>query len=226
MFTPPTPRTTIIALTLALWLTTSTLGKAQNVKLQPLTEYETSLRQYHTQKVRTQCIEFQASTKKKWWYYIPQLGINFGLPTINGGTSTFVQLDVQKQQNRVKLASIISQGLLDYRTDLHQLRSLYDALKIDRDALSHFMVTDRIENNILKVAEEANDKKEIKPVDYAEALLRYQRQWIANDRMERDFALKVVEVARFARYQFPTEVLPGLDSLQTVGSVSLSKQSR
>lgn len=81
-------------------------------------------------------MEFEAKVKRKWWYFIPQLGFNFGLPTVNGGTSTLVQLDLQKQQNRVKLGTIISQGMLDYRTDLHKLRGMCQSLEFDQAILS------------------------------------------------------------------------------------------
>ncbi len=226
MFTPPTPRPTYSVLLLVLLLATSHLGIAQFVKLQPLTEYEASLKAFHTQKVRTQCVEFEQKTKMKWWYYLPSIGFQFGLPSISAGTSQLVNIDQTKQQNRAKLAAIISQGLLDYRTELHQLRNMYEGLKVEREALTYILPAQNLESSIVNVAEEANRKKEIKPVEYAEALLRFQRQWMANDRMEREFALRILEIARFSRYQFPTETLPGLDSLQSVRSVSAAKPVR
>lgn len=226
MFTPLTPRSLFIACLFVSGVMLANPGIAQFVKLQPLTEYESSLKVFHMQKVQTQRVEFEQKTKMKWWYYIPSIGFQFGLPSINTGTSQLVNIDQTKQQNRAKLAAIVSQGLLDYRTELHQLRNMYEALKIERDAMAYALATQKLENRILNIAEESNNKKEIKPVEYIESLLRFQRNWMVNDRMERDFALKILEMARFARYQFPTETLPGLDSLESGRSVSKAKSIR
>lgn len=97
----------ISMLALLVSLATSNLGKAQILPLYKLKDYE--IRVYHSAKVKTACVEFEAITKKKWWYYLPNIGIQFGLPSINAGTNQLIQIDQQKQQNRVKLAAIISQ---------------------------------------------------------------------------------------------------------------------
>lgn len=226
MFTPLTPRSLFIACLFVFSVMLVNPGIAQFVKLHPLQEYEASLKVFHTQKVRTQCVEFEQKTRMKWWYYLPNIGIQFGFPSITAGTSQLVNIDQTKQQNRAKLAAIVSQGLLDYRTELHQLRNMYEALKVEQDALTYSQTTQHLENRLLNIAEEANAKKEIKPVEHVEAALRFQRQWMANDRMERDMALKILELIRLARYEFPTDTLPGLDSLATVRSVSAARPIR
>jgi hypothetical protein len=151
--------------------------------------------------------------KRKWWYFIPQLGFTFGLPTVNGGTSTLVQLDVQRQQNRVKLATIISQGMLDYRTDLHKLRGMYQMLEIEEAVVSDSQVNERIYQNLFGIAEEAYQKKETKPIEYNQALLAFQNGVISQEEKRWAYMNKVIEIAQFARYDFPTDSIPELEPL-------------
>ncbi|MCK8495859.1 hypothetical protein M0L20_28595 [Spirosoma sp. RP8] len=221
MFTPRTPRPFFLLLALGAGLSIANLGKAQDVKLLPLSVYETSLVTFHAQKVKTACLEYQASTKKKWWYYLPTLGYSFGLPSVNGGTNQLIQLDQTRQQNWAKLEAITSQAQLDYRTELHQLRSLYQALEIEQATIADSYTTEQMEKRIFSISAEAHDKKEIKPVEFHQAQLLYQRQVTGHEQQRRSYRLRIVELARFARYNFPEETLPGLDSLRSM-TVNLS----
>ena len=213
MFTPHTPRPLFIAVLATLLLVRAHIGIGQNVKLFPLTEYENSLRQYHTAKIQAQCVEFAAKTRTKWWYYLPNIGVQFGLPSVNAGTNQLVQIDQTRQQNKVKLASIKSQGLLDYRTELHQLRSMYTVMQIERDTQTELETSWRTIHSIYQIAEEAHTKKEIKPSEYYQSLLTYQQAFSATEARRIAYELKVVELSKFARYGFPTETLPEIDSL-------------
>lgn len=215
LFTPRTPRPLFILLLTVGMMSLLNIGIGQNVNLRPLSDYETSLQAYHTARVQVLCSEFTARTKTKWWYYLPSIGFQFGLPSISAGTNQLVGIDQTRQQNRVKWASIMSQGLLDYRTDLHQLRSMYTVVQISRNADTEQETSWHTIEKLFGIKQEANKKKEISPEEYYTALLGYQREFSASQARHNAFVLQVVELARFARYEFPDVTLPGLDSLYT-----------
>ncbi|MVM42247.1 hypothetical protein GO730_38775 [Spirosoma sp. HMF3257] len=223
MFTNGAPALKTIALTVVTSLFIVNLGKAQIVRLYPLTDYEASLRAYHTAKVKAACVEFEARTKMKWWYYLPNIGFQFGLPSVTAGTSQLITIDQTKQQNRVKLAAIITQGLLDYQTELHQLRSMYAAAQIERDAVDELNTSWNTENKIFEIAKEAHQKQEINPVDYYQALLKLQKEYSASKARYQQYTFRVIELAKFARHQFPTERLQEIDSLFVEKKTTLVK---
>jgi len=189
LFTPPYPRPLFILLLAVGMMTLHHIGIGQNAKLYPLENYETSLRHYHTSRVRVLCSEFTARTKTKWWYYLPNIGFQFGLPSVNAGTNQLVSIDQTRQQNRVKLASIMSQGLLDYQTDLHQLRSMYTVVQISRDADIEQETSWATIQKLFEIKQEANRKKEISPEEFYTALLSYQREFSASQARHNAFVL-------------------------------------
>lgn len=210
MFTNGAPAQRIILLAVVALLILSNLGKAQQIyPLYPLGDYEASLKAYHTAKLNAACLEFQQRTKTKWWYYLPNIGIQFGFPSITAGTNQLVQIDQTKQQNRVKLAAIISQANLEYQGEIHKLRVLYTEAQLERDIVGELQTSFRLEDKILDIKKEAFEKKEMNPVEYYQALLNFQRTFSANNARYQVYNVKAIEVGHFARYDFPfSEVLP------------------
>lgn len=231
MFTPRTPRSkkrlAVVVLLVLAW----NLGIAQHSEqIQRLDVYEQSLRKYHAEKVKVELTEYKEMTKRKWWYYMPQLGFNLGLPSVNGGTSQIVQLDVQKQQNRARIAGIIANSVMEFRTDLLHLRQLYETALIIAEELNELLQIAKLQSTIFAVSEEANRQQQIKPVEYQQALLSYQQQRLAHEAKRRVYRLKIIEVENLARYRFPfsdsLDVQPVQDSTHSEQAVSALRPTR
>ncbi|UFH57712.1 hypothetical protein [Spirosoma sp. KNUC1025] len=157
-------------------------GKAQEITLQPLDVYEQSLKAFHTQKRDAARTEYVQTNKRKWWYYLPNVGlgltypisqVNTGgetslttrarlAPSINLGTGVLANIDQTRNTQKAKLAAIDADAQFQYRVELHELRSRYEAILIEKTILKDQEITNRMENNIFANADDANRKKEIK----------------------------------------------------------------
>ncbi|WP_428664396.1 hypothetical protein [Runella sp.] len=77
-----------------------------NENLQKLEKYEASLKEWHNRKFAADRKEFLETTKKKWWYYLPNVGITLGMPTISTNTGTLAQIDRDRQTKKAKLEAL------------------------------------------------------------------------------------------------------------------------
>ena len=224
---PPTPRSRNALLTVTIVLATLNLGKTQDLTLQPLPSYEASLREFHTQRRDAARIEYQQTNRKKWWYYLPNLGIGLAYPisqsdrngtstlttrarlapTLNLGTSTLATIDQSRNQTRAKLAAIDADAQLQYRIELHELRNRYQAIVLEQENVAAQQEAARLETSLFSITEEANRKKEIKPSEYQQAQLLYQKQQLQHATEKHSLHLKIIDLERFARYRFPEETL-------------------
>ncbi|QJW92485.1 hypothetical protein HNV11_23730 (plasmid) [Spirosoma taeanense] len=207
MFTPRTPRSKIALAALFIALIVTIPGKAQEIKLKPLADYENSLKQYYTARLQADRLEFAEKTQKKWWYYLPTFGYAFRGPTVNVNTGLFAEIDKDNQTKKAQFSAITAQTELAYREELHQLRTQYRIMEVQREAITDIYVVEKIENRIYSVAEEANQQKQITPVEHSKALLLYQTQLLAHDTERRLFAQKIIELERLARFNYPTDLL-------------------
>ncbi len=106
MFTPRPPRL-VFATIMTITLLSGFCTMAQvNENLQKLEKYEASLKEWHNRKFAADRKEFLETTKKKWWYYLPNVGITLGMPTISTNTGTLAQIDRDRQTKKAKLEAL------------------------------------------------------------------------------------------------------------------------
>ncbi len=126
LFTPQTPRAVFAAyIALSLFSYFCTISHAQNspigqnkpeiaqntlifneISLQELPKYEESLRIYHNRKFAAERKEFIETTRKKWWYYLPNIGLVLGMPTVSSNTGIIAQIDRDRQTKKAKLEAL------------------------------------------------------------------------------------------------------------------------
>lgn len=207
MLTPRTPRPWKITVTIILTVAALIPGKAQRTTIKPLTDYETSLKEFYNTRLQADRTEYATQNNKKWWYYLPGVGYAFGGPTVSVSTDILARIDQDRQTKRAKLDAITAQTIVAYREELHELRSRYRIIELQEEEMNEHFVISKLENNILNIAEDANTAKTITPENYARALLAYQTQHAGHKAKYRQYQERIIELERLARYNYPTETL-------------------
>jgi hypothetical protein len=111
------------------------------------------------------------------------------------------------KKNTSQLERLDAAAQLQFQDDLLELRSKYEILKLELTLLSDQVVTSKLESNILLTAEEGHKAKEVTRLDYQTRLLNFQRQKLSEEAERRRLMISVIELERFARYNFPTDQL-------------------
>lgn len=185
---------------------------SQIVKLEPLSTYESSLRQYYLQKFQADKIEFEETTKKKWWYYLPSVGIQFGLPSVQLNTGVLAQIDRDRQQKKTKVNGLYWQAESQFKDDLLKLRNTYRRIQLEQETEPEHQEQIELESKIHQVYADGYARQEIKPVDFLNEQVKQNSRQIAFAATQRRLALLILDLELLAHYPFPKDDFIPLDS--------------
>lgn len=203
MYTPQTPRLIFTAILATTLLSGFCTIAQQLTDLKKLTEYEESLRLYHNRKFAADRKEYLETTKKKWWYYLPNVGITLGMPTISTNTGTIAQIDRDRQLKKAKLEALQAQAEFQFREELLKLRYMYQLLEIEYPTIQEKQtVLGKVKGQTNLTIEGYNAQKvTISEMLAQDANLERERN-SANEAIRRLHRMKI-ELEQFAHYNFP-----------------------
>lgn len=202
--TPRTPRLKKIifcmGLVISLICTKSLAQELRLEELPTLEELETSLKTYHNKLWLADRNEYLALKKKKWWYYLPSVGIQFGLPSVQFSTGTLAIIDRDKNIRAAKLKSIDLSRELEFNKQLQELRNKYRILEIHNQRISTLTLIKNKEHEIFKIYIEATVKKDMTPEEFKLKELKYLREIDTFDNYQSTVEQEAHELLIFAHY--------------------------
>lgn len=225
LFTPQTPRTIFAAyMALSLFSCLNTILQAQNtpkgqnqpeiaqntlifkeISLQELPKYEESLRIYHNRKFAAERKEFLETTRKKWWYYLPNIGFTFGMPTVNSNTGTLAQIDHDRQTKKAKLEALQAKAEFQYREELLQLRTKYQTLLLESQTIEEQTKLFNKKSGIASIYSEGFNAQKITPLEMLREDVAQETARIQFRDNERRLIKLFFDLEAFAHYNYPTD---------------------
>ncbi|MGM9508792.1 hypothetical protein ACS5NO_13740 [Larkinella sp. GY13] len=191
------------------------------MKLQDILTYEASLKRYYSQKWQADRKEFQTVHKKKWWYYLPNVGWAFGLPTVTFGTSTLAQIDRDKVMMKGKLDGIDARAKYEYNEALLQLRTMHRIVVLEMEQFGYeLQATKALESGIIKIHDDTFNDEKMKPLEHLQKSLEHERFVLQLKEKNKALVQMWLELEQFARYQMPEE------SLEPVAGETVDLSSR
>jgi len=226
LYTPRTPAWPKILLAAACLLAWTSAKCQEALLLRPLADYEASLKAYHLKKWQVDRTELMDRQKKKWWYYLPTVGLQFGLPSVQFNTQTLEQWDRDKALTKARLAAIDARAELTYNQELLQLRTMYRKLEIELDAIGgeNYQIMQRLHERIMMIHNDAFNDRKMTPLEHLTKNIQYRQQLEGEKAQIRSLQLKVLELEELAKYGMVGNRLI-MDSLGTeVPEVRISKR--
>lgn len=202
LLTPHTPGLIFFVL-IALTLLSSHSTKAQDtLRLKELPVYEASLKQYYSRKWQVDQKEFTQINRKKWWYYLPSVGIQFGMPSVQFGTGTLAQIDRDKATSRAKLEAMEARARLEYNEALLQLRVMYRKLRIEMLTVENddWRLLPVIYGRIIDIHNEAFNDQKMTPLEHLTKNVEDRRRRLTALEHITVLRVKVLELEEFAHY--------------------------
>lgn len=210
LFTPHTPRPRIILMIAVMLVSlSSTITKAQIIysEAASLDTLEASLKYWHNQKWQAERGELIEGKSKKWWYYLPSVGLQFGLPSIQFGTGTLAVIDRDKRLIAARLEGIDRKAQLDYNTELQQLRLGYQLVLIQARKEGMLKLIRAKEKEIFQIQIEGYQKKGITPEEFKNEELKNLRAEQVLDNFSTDIQIQVLHLYQLAHWAQPSNPL-------------------
>ena len=175
------------------------------IHLRPVAEYEVALKKYYNQMWTAERTEFVNIQKGRAWDLVPNVGLVFGLPSVNLNTGQIANYYQKKSIAKQKLKSLDMSFQTAYNEETQKLRVEHEKAKmmIENLYLSYRKVT--LEQWIYDIHKEAFDKKEMKPEDfYAKKLVWFRSEDELKAR-EEAIRLLIFDIEKIARYNLPDD---------------------
>ncbi len=205
--TPPHPQQFLF---LFLFLFSSSLFctnlKAQKILL-TISSYEESLKHYHNKKWTAERIEFMSLNKKSILYFLPSVGLQFGLPSISWNPLQILEYKNQKKVTFQKLKSLDLKHHLEFNEALLELRILYYQIQQQEMKIKHYEDVLKLDYKSFEAIKEGFEARELDPISFREQekemLKRKQDLYF----MKSDLQLKILEIERFSKFKLPEQSL-------------------
>jgi hypothetical protein len=189
----------IILAQLDCWGQSQTFSK----KVQPLFDYELSLRTYYRKLRDSQREEFEDLNKKSIATYLPDVGLQFGLPSINFKFSDYLKYNRDLKIFERKLLSIDEKMALELNTAIQELRIEYKKLSLEHDRLTTARDRMVFVENLFKISQECCQKRACTPEDCRKRELDHFEQKQRLREAEINFDILILEFEKLARYGLP-----------------------
>ncbi|WP_041341138.1 hypothetical protein [Runella slithyformis] len=183
--------------------TAQTTLNISGINLQKLEKYEESLRIFHNRKFGADRKEFIETTKKKWWYYLPNVGFTFGMPTIGTNTGTLAQIDRDRQTKKAKLEALQAKAEFEYREELLQLRTKYKTLLLESQTIQELESLLGKKVAITSIYTEGFNANKITPLEMLREEVAQETAKAQMKENERRLIKLFFELEAFAHYNYP-----------------------
>lgn len=178
---------------------------AQNTDLKDFEAYAKSLKSYYLKLWHAKREEFKDLNEKGWAYYLPSVGLQFGLPSVQFSTKEILAYKQEKRVFSGKLRSIDESLLLEMNERLQALRVEYEKIRVEYDKLAVL----RLKNSYLKelhtIKQECCRKRECTPEECKKAELEMFEYEQTEKFMALNIKIQVLELEKNAKYGLPNE---------------------
>lgn len=201
MCTPHTPRlvniTAMVIIASSIFCTISKSQEYNYITIPPEDTLAHSLKLYHNRLWMSEREEFLNLSKKKWWYYLPTVGLQFGLPSVQFGTGTLAVIDRDKISRNQKLKSIDLRRKTDFNDQLTALHSKYAILKIRAARIKTLKVIRDRKRELFDIYLESWSKKDITPEEFKIKELSFFESDLAFDTYRDQVLVEALELFAF-----------------------------
>lgn len=203
--TPPMKISTVFLLVAVSWNLANAQSNRTGVELQPLEVYQKSLKQFYNKSWTAQRKEFQDLNVKGIIFYLPSVGFQFGLPSVQFSLSNILNYKRDKKVNQSKLNSLDSKLELELNERLQELKSNYVAIEYEFDKIKAYERSWSSMRGIWAVKQECCNKNQCTPLECRQIEFE-SLQWEEKSRvMKADFVIKILELEKLAKYGLPSE---------------------
>ena len=140
--------------------------------------------------------------KGKWLKYVPNVGLQFGLPSVTWGTGTVYKIKNDKQIKAAALQNIEQKYQARYEQELKSLQHEYKKYEVKKQQWIRAEARHLNDSLIFTIHEEAYSKNEIAPLEFYTKRKAYLSALDALDKIRDDlelFKLSIYQIAYFTR---------------------------
>lgn len=204
LFTPRTPRGQIATFAVAMYFVAqSAILQAQTTNLDSVQVYEASYRQYMLQKWTAERKEFTVVNKKKWWYWLPGVGLQFGLPSVNVNTGILAQIDRDRVVMSARLQSLDSRYQVEFVEQLAKIRVEHRKLLVRSEQLARERkLLDKL-RGIQAIHNEAFNSQNMAPEQHLQVSYQYEKAVSDWRNRESELVLSVLDFFALCRFEMP-----------------------
>lgn len=213
LFTPRTPRCKILVavLTIAL-MPISTISYSQDIVLDSLPVYEQSYRNFMLRRWTADRKEFVQTTRKKWWYYLPNVGYSFGFPSMNINTGILAQIDRDKQVMSARLVSLDAKYQVEFVEQLVKIRTEHRKLQVRHSQLLRDRRLVAKLGSIMDIHNEAFNKQTMTPEEHLRNSFQYEKAFSELKNKESELMISILDFFALCRFELPDMQLASLAS--------------
>lgn len=168
-------------------------------------EYQKSVKTYYFRLWYAKKAEFKAVNEKSFWYALPTVGLQFGLPSIHIGSRDVLDYRRQKQLLENKLTSIDQGTLLEMNEQLQIVKIEFEKLKIEVQKLGILKGRGEFLNNLHTIRQECCKERSCTPEECKKADLEMYLFTEEIKTKELELKIKLLEFEKIARFGLPNE---------------------
>ncbi len=179
--------------------------KSSKITLKELLEYEKSLKTYYLKLWHAQREEFKDLNEKGFMYYLPSVGLQFGLPSVQFTTRDYTNLKRDKKLLKSKLQSL-DEGLeLEMNERLQALRVEFSKIRLEYDKMAVTQGKMKFLRSLHEIKLECCRRRECTPEDCRKAELEMYSFEELQNIAELNIAIMILEFEKLSKFGLPNE---------------------
>ena len=214
LYTPHTPQYNKIVVVLTVVISLfSTIAYSQAILLDSCHVYEESYRCFVVRKWTADRREFVAVNKKKWWYYVPTVGVSLRSPLAQVNTGVLAEIDHSNVVNEARLASLDLRYQVEFVETVQRIRLEHRKLLIRKGQLERERLALGRLRSIQAIHAEAVSAQTMTPEQRLTSLYGYESALSGFQQKESELLLSTLDFFALCRYNLPAmEMLNVADS--------------
>lgn len=172
-------------------------------ELKPLLTYENSLHEFYMAQRHAQREEFKEFKEKPIWKYLPDVGLQFGLPSIQFRVSNYFQFKRDQHLLNAKVKSIDAKLQLEMNEQIQALRIAYQKLQLDAEKMKLAKGRQVFLERLHAIDVECCKRNECTPEECHKSELAFYQAIETIRLKELDYSISILELERMARYNLP-----------------------
>lgn len=207
MFTPRTPSMGNVAVWFISMMLWANLGISQGNKheIKAISDYQNSLLEHYG--VKYDLANYSVKeVKKKWWYWLPNVGFTFGLPHVSLNTNQLAVFDKQNEERKLKQLEIHQDYKIQFNEGLAEIRRKYRLIELKQIELSQEIRKFIIIESIYKIEKSAFNKEGSTPLEKLKADLVFEESSNYLNMLERQIEIMILDLEIYSFYNIPNQL--------------------
>jgi hypothetical protein len=190
---------------LSFWMIFSSFsGALHGQRLKSLKMYEKSLIDFYRLQRTAEREEFKDFKEKPIWRYLPDVGLQFGLPSVQFRLSNYFEYKRDQHLIKSKLRGIDSKMQLEMNEKIQDLRIAFSKLELDLQKLKLAQGKIVFLEKLRAIDEECCRSFECSPEQCHESELSFYQAVEIIKLREVDYKIGILEIEQLAKYNLPT----------------------